>query len=153
MVELVRREAQRYGVGIHHSELVGLIPQEALVETAVWYTQMDQFEPEQVLENRLFAARQESPAAPVDPYVFIEQLASGNPTPGGGSAAAFTAAEAAGLVAMVGRVTVGKKSYATVESRMWQMIEEADRLRAALTSAVEEDAESFNGFIKALKLP
>lgn len=153
VVELVRREAQRYGVGIHHSELVGLIPQEALVETAVWYTQMDQFEPEQVLENRLFAARQESPAAPVDPYVFIEQLASGNPTPGGGSAAAFTAAEAAGLVAMVGRVTVGKKSYATVESRMWQMIEEADRLRAALTSAVEEDAESFNGFIKALKLP
>src|SRR5512147_863057 len=36
VVETIRREAQRYGVGIHHSELVGLIPQEALTDAAVW---------------------------------------------------------------------------------------------------------------------
>jgi len=153
VVELVRREAQRYGVGIHHSELVGLIPQEALVESAVWYTQLDQFDPEQILENRLFAAQGQVPATPENPYVFIEQLASSDPTPGGGSAAAFTAAEAAALVAMVGRVTLGKKSYATVESRMWQMIEEADRLRLALTKAVEEDAQAFKRFMQSLRLP
>ncbi len=153
VVELVRREAQRFGVGIHHSELVGLIPQEALVDTAVWYTQMDQFEPAQILETRLYSAQQTAPAAQVDPYTFINDLASGNPTPGGGSAAAFTAAEAAGLVAMVGRVTIGKKNYSTVESRMWQMIEEADRLRAELTRAVQEDADAFNSIIQAYKLP
>ncbi len=152
VVELVRREAQRYGVGIHHSELVGLIPQQALVDTAVWYTQMDQFEAEQILENRLYTS-QESVPVEQNPYIFIEQLSSGNPTPGGGSAAAYTAAEAAGLIGMVGRVTVGKKSYAVVESRMWQMIEEADNLRKTLTRAVEEDAEAFDGFMKALKLP
>ena len=152
VVELVRREAQRYGVGIHHSELVGLIPQQALVDTAVWYTQMDQFEAEQILENRLYTS-QDSVPVEQNPYIFIEQLSSGNPTPGGGSAAAYTAAEAAGLIGMVGRVTVGKKSYAVVESRMWQMIEEADNLRNALTRAVEEDAEAFDGFMKALKLP
>ena len=55
VVETIRREAQRYGVDIHHSELVGLIPQEALVDAAVWYTQLDQFEADQVLENRLNA--------------------------------------------------------------------------------------------------
>ena len=49
-VEFIRREAQRYGVGIHHCELVGLIPQEALVDCAVWYTQLDGFSPEQILE-------------------------------------------------------------------------------------------------------
>src|SRR5512141_2966423 len=43
VVETIRREAERYGVAIHHSELVGLIPQEALVDAAVWYTQLDQF--------------------------------------------------------------------------------------------------------------
>jgi glutamate formiminotransferase / formiminotetrahydrofolate cyclodeaminase len=43
VVEFIRREAERYGVGIHHSELVGLIPQEALVDAAVWYTQLDAF--------------------------------------------------------------------------------------------------------------
>ena len=153
VVELVRREAQRYGVGIHHSELVGLIPQEALVESAVWYTQLDQFEPEQILENRLFAAQAQATTMPENPYIFIEQLASADPTPGGGSAAAFTAAEAAALVAMVGRVTVGKKAYAAVESRMWQIIEVADKLRLALTAAVEEDAQAFNGFMRTLKLP
>jgi formiminotetrahydrofolate cyclodeaminase len=50
-------------------------------------------------------------------------------------------------------VTVGKKSYAAVESRMWQMIEEADSLRTALTRAVVEDAGAFNAFMQALKLP
>ncbi len=51
VVEMIRREAQRYGVAIHHSELVGLIPQEALVDAAVWYTQLDQFEKDQMLGN------------------------------------------------------------------------------------------------------
>ena len=55
VVETIRREAQRYGVAIQHSELVGLIPQDALVDAAIWYTQMDQFEPAQVLESQLYA--------------------------------------------------------------------------------------------------
>ena len=54
VVELIRREAARYGVSIHHSELVGLIPQDALVEAAVWYTQLDGFNADQILETKLF---------------------------------------------------------------------------------------------------
>lgn len=152
VVEMVRREAERTGVGIHHSELVGLVPQEALVDAAVWYTQMDQFEPAQILESRLFEATRsaESPAPAPD---FLAELASANPTPGGGSAAAHTAAAAAALVAMVGRVTIGRKKYADVEAQMWPMIEAADALRARLVKAVEEDSASFMGFIAATKLP
>jgi glutamate formiminotransferase/formiminotetrahydrofolate cyclodeaminase len=153
VVEMVRREAQRYGVGIHHSELVGLIPQAALVDTAVWYTQLDEFDPEQILESRLYSAVQGEAAVQANTYDFLDQLASEDPTPGGGSAAAFTAAEAAGLVAMVGRVTVGKKKYAEVEAEMWKMIEQAEGLRKKLTDAVEEDAASFEGYLQALRLP
>ena len=58
VVETIRREAQRYGVAIHHSELVGLIPQEALMDVAVWYTQLDQFSAEQILESRLYSTVQ-----------------------------------------------------------------------------------------------
>ena len=43
--------------------------------------------------------------------IFLDQLASADPTPGGGSAAAHTGAAAAALITMVGRVTVGKKKY------------------------------------------
>jgi glutamate formiminotransferase/formiminotetrahydrofolate cyclodeaminase len=60
VVETIRREAARYGVAVHHSELVGLIPQEALVEAARWYLQLDQFETGQILEYRLAAAQQEA---------------------------------------------------------------------------------------------
>ncbi len=52
-VELIRREAARYGVAVHHSELVGLIPQAALVDAARWYLQLDEFVPDQILETRL----------------------------------------------------------------------------------------------------
>ncbi len=53
VVEMIRREAARYGVSIESSELVGLIPQQALVDAAVWYLQLDNFEPGMVIENRL----------------------------------------------------------------------------------------------------
>jgi glutamate formiminotransferase len=52
-VEMIRREAARYGVAVHHSELVGLIPQAALIDAARWYLQLDEFTPEQILETRL----------------------------------------------------------------------------------------------------
>ncbi len=153
VVEMVRSEAQRYGVGIHHSELVGLIPQAALVDTAVWYTQLDEFDPQQILESRLYGKLQGEAPASENYYAFLDEIASEKPTPGGGSAAAFTAAEAAGLVTMVGRVTVGKKKYAEVEGEMWKLIEQAEGLRKELTTAVEEDAASFEGYLQAVHLP
>ncbi len=153
VVEFVRREAARYGVGIHHSELVGLIPQEALTQAAVWYTQLDAFEPQQVLETRLFEAlRQQPPSATAAPD-FLDQLASASPTPGGGSAAAHAGAAAAALVAMVGRLTVGKKKYEAVKEQMWQAIEQAEALRQQLNQAVAEDAAAFEAVMDAFKLP
>ncbi len=155
VVEFIRREANRYGAGIHHSELVGLIPQDALVDAATWYLQLDQFTPEQILESRLVAARKEKVQADtglVDER-FLEALASGEPTPGGGSAAAYTGAEAAALVAMVARVTLGKKKYASVEADMQAVIPRADGLRLALQQAVTEDARAFEQVMSAYRLP
>ena len=88
VVEMVRREALRYGVGIHHSELVGLIPQEALVDAAQWYLQMDGFQPNQILESRLYDLLQNQPE-PIIPTPnetepdFLDRLAVGTATPGG----------------------------------------------------------------------
>lgn len=52
-VEMVRREAARYGVGVVGSELIGLIPSEALYDCADYYLQMENFQYSQVLENKL----------------------------------------------------------------------------------------------------
>jgi len=148
--ETVAREAQRYGTSPHHSELVGLIPQEALVDAAVWYTQMDQFEPDQILENRL-AGGEDAGAA--SNSTFLDDLASEAPTPGGGSAAAFTAAEAAALTAMVARLTVGKKKYAEVEEQMKDLADQADELRRKLSAAIAEDSAAFEAVMRAYRLP
>lgn len=155
VVEFVKREAHRYGVTIHHCELVGLTPQEALIDAAQWYLQLDQFEPGQILESRLFAAQQAQivPGDEKSDSDFIAQLAAATPTPGGGSASAFTAAMAAALVAMVARLTIGKKKYASVEEKMWQIIEQADALRSELTALVAEDSKAFDDLMRAMKMP
>ena len=149
VVETIRREALRYGAAIHHSELVGLVPQEALVDAAVWYTQLDSFDPQQVLENRLVGADQKVSAD----YAFLEDLASGQPTPGGGSAAAFSAAEAAALTAMVGRVTQGKKKCESVEAEAKEIVAKSEALRQRLTEAIKEDAKAFDELMAAFRLP
>ena len=153
VVETVRREAARYGVAIHHSELVGLIPQEALVDSAVWYTQLDQFSKEQILESRLFAASSAPPLSTPQSVSFIEELASPTPTPGGGSAAAYAGAMGAALVAMVAGLTIGKKKYAEVEAGMQAVRVMAEGLRKELTLAVDDDASAFEALMGTFKLP
>lgn len=154
--ELIRREAQRYGTDIHHSELVGLIPDDAVVDASVWYLQLDQFEPEQILERRLTAALKEAEAAAFQPpssQDFLEALASETPTPGGGSASAYSGAVAAALVAMVARLTIGKKKYTAVEDQMRTALEKAETLRAQLSAAVARDSAAFERVMSAYKLP
>jgi glutamate formiminotransferase/formiminotetrahydrofolate cyclodeaminase len=151
VVETIRREAQRYGVGVHHSELVGMIPQDALVDAAVWYTQLDAFDKGQILESRLYAATASNQTR--DCPSFIDELAAPTPTPGGGSAAAYSAAMGAGLVAMVAGVTMGKKKYADVEAQMQAVRVHAEKLREDLTYAVDDDAGAFEAVMGAFRLP
>jgi glutamate formiminotransferase/formiminotetrahydrofolate cyclodeaminase len=160
VVELIRREAARYGTAIHHSELVGLIPQEALEEAAVWYLQLDQFEPDQVLEKRLYTSFQDS-AVPVvqsdtsgvDVDNFIAELASATPAPGGGSASAYAATMSAALILMVARLTIGKKKYAEVEEEMRAIEARAETLQLELNQAVTEDARAFQAVMESIHLP
>jgi glutamate formiminotransferase len=51
--ELIKTEAARYGVTVAGSEIVGLVPMEALIDTAVYYLGMENFSMEQVLETRI----------------------------------------------------------------------------------------------------
>jgi len=152
VVEFIRREAQRYGVAIHHSELVGLIPQDALVDAAVWYTQLDQFDKQQILESRLYQTTDPQPAT-LQPATFVDELAAATAAPGGGSAAAYAGAMGAALVAMVAGLTIGKKKYAEVEAEMQAIRVMAESLRKELTQSVDDDSSAFEVVMGAFKLP
>ena len=84
---------------------------------------------------------------------FLDELASGNPTPGGGSAAAIMGAMGAALVSMVCNVTIGKKGYEGVEAEMKAVRGESERVRRRLTAMVAEDIAAFDSIMAAYKLP
>jgi len=84
---------------------------------------------------------------------FLDDLAGGAPTPGGGSAAAIMGAMGAALVSMVCHVTIGKKGYETVEPEMKAVLFDSERLRRRLTEMVAEDIAAFDSIMSAYKLP
>jgi glutamate formiminotransferase/formiminotetrahydrofolate cyclodeaminase len=147
VVELIRSEALRYGTSVHHCELVGLIPRQALLDASRWHLQLDQFDFDQILERKLEQAQE----GVTD--TFLTSLASRDPTPGGGSASAYAGAMGAGLVEMVAQLSTGKKKFADIESRMLEIATEAKNLRKQLHGAVSRDAEAFDAVMQAFKLP
>jgi glutamate formiminotransferase / formiminotetrahydrofolate cyclodeaminase len=152
--EMVKREAARYGVTPISSEIVGLIPKNALEQAAEWFLQVENFDSSLILENRLAAVMGGKMAvgglrAGIEP--FIEQLAAPTATPGGGSAAAAAGAMAAGLATMVASMSRGKKAYLQYESQLSTAIAQLTQLREEMKAAVDADAESYNSVMKAYK--
>src|SRR5947209_11554287 len=142
----VAQEARARGVNIWKSELVGLVPERALLDAAAAALQLPDAA-DHVLEAKIRAA--EGPT--LDGW--LEQLADGTPVPGGGSAAALAGALAGALVAMVARLTTGRKAYGAVQGRVAEILAEADALRAQLRRLVDDDAAAYARVSAAYQLP
>ncbi len=84
---------------------------------------------------------------------FLDVLASKDPTPGGGGAAAMGGAIGMALSNMVGNLTVGKKKYAGVEDEVKKFLEEGYGIIKRLKVLVDEDAEAFKPLAQAYGLP
>jgi formiminotetrahydrofolate cyclodeaminase len=83
---------------------------------------------------------------------FGEALASDQPAPGGGAAAALTASLAAALVSMVGRHTLGRAKYADVQDRVQVIVAQADGLRSDCLALMDADAAAFHAVSAGYKL-
>jgi glutamate formiminotransferase/formiminotetrahydrofolate cyclodeaminase len=143
----VSERAAGQGVSVQRSEIVGLIPERAVWDAAAKYLKLDDR-----LESHSVEAKVRASQGPtLDGW--IDQLASVEPAPGGGSASALAGALAAALVAMVGRLTSSRKAYAAVAEEFKGITDEAERLRLELRKLVDEDAESYKGVMAAYKLP
>jgi glutamate formiminotransferase/formiminotetrahydrofolate cyclodeaminase len=148
--EAVRREAERYGVAIAGSEIVGLVPQAALDRSAEYYLQIENFAPHLVIENRIEAAfRGKREGAGQD---FIAEVASGKPVPGGGAAAAHVAALGAALGEMVAHLTENREQYADVQQQISDVLADLRLLRPRLQQAAADDSKSFERVIEARRL-
>jgi len=138
--------ARARGVSIAQSEIVGLIPERALLGASAAALQLPDAG-DHVLEAKIRQA--EGPT--LDGW--IEELAGASPVPGGGSAAALAGTLAGALVAMVARLTIGRKAYASAEPRARDILAEADTLRGELRRLVDEDAAAYALVSEAYKTP
>lgn len=150
--ELVKLFADRHGVQVVGSEIVGLTPMDALVDSAEFYLRLENFNREQILEKRIFAP-QPTTLTDMSLATFSEEVASRKATPGGGSVAAYMGALSAGLLAMVGRITLGKKDRPKDAEHLESAVKLGEELRAKFLKLVVDDSESFNEVMKAFKIP
>ncbi len=84
---------------------------------------------------------------------FIAQLASANPTPGGGSASALAGAMSAAMVEMACNLTLGREKFRDVEQEMQTVLARATELRERMLAAVDEDTDAYDAVSQAYKLP
>jgi glutamate formiminotransferase/formiminotetrahydrofolate cyclodeaminase len=170
------RQAEKLGIRVTGSELVGLIPLEALLQAGTHYLKkagvstgipqshiietaiqslglkdVAPFDPRQkVIEFRVAA---ETPLADLTVKSFVDLTSSDAPAPGGGSVAALMASSSAALAAMVANLTVGKKGYKTVQDDMKDIAPRAQALKEQFTRAIDDDTKAFDAVMDAMKLP
>jgi formiminotetrahydrofolate cyclodeaminase len=84
---------------------------------------------------------------------YSDALASGGPTPGGGSAAALVGALGAALNSMVANFTVGREKFAAVDAQARDLLAESEHLRADLERLTQADTEAYAQVSAAYKMP
>jgi len=150
--ELVRTLAEEQGVDVVESEIVGLVPQEALIDSAEFYLRLHSFKKDQILERKLTESESEQLVS-MNLAAFSSEVASEKPVPGGGSASAYSVALAASLVSMVSRLTLKKTDYEKYWPAVKGILAESERLRVESLRSVDRDAQSFTALMRAYRLP
>jgi len=165
------------GARVTGSELVGLIPEGDLLAAGKHYLrkagQSAGIPKAMIIETAIqsMGLRELGPFDPRDKIIeyqagmvdgrlvsmtnreFVDELSSDSPAPGGGSVAALCAAQAAGLTAMVGNLTVGKKKYPDVQDRVKEIAELGQDLKDFFLAAIDDDTDAFNAVMDCFGLP
>ena len=174
--ETAREEAEKLGLIVTGSELVGLVPlkpmldagkfylkkqgksagvpEKELVEVAVRSLGLDQlseFDPAKKIVEYNFI--QPAPLMSLTTRDFVDEVSSESPAPGGGSVAALAGSLCAALSAMVANLTVGKPGYEKVWPEMSDLAEKGQDIKDKLAKAVDEDTNVFNHLMEAMRLP
>jgi len=137
--EMVKIEAERFGVNTVEGEIVGEIPVDALIDASMYYLKLNNFNKDQILETKIEKVRNSSLRNLRIP-TFVDKLSNNSPTPGGGSAAALVASLGISLIIM-----------ATSISNKDKDISKLALLRDNALVMIDKDSQSFDEFMSARK--
>ena len=174
--EEVRNQANKRGVRVTGSEIVGLVPKQALLESGLFYltkqkkstaipekdiidiaidslglneiSPFNQFE--SIIENRIGQKKRLVDMSNSD---FIDEVSQESPAPGGGSVSAQAGALAAALIAMVANLSFGKKEYLKNNEVILDIGNQAQFLKKELLILVDEDSNAFDKIMSAIRMP
>ncbi len=146
----ISEEARKAGVNVLESEIVGLVPREALTVAAQELLKIREFSPSQIVENRVEQVVGEQQAGE---ETFLTALASAEPTPGGGSASALAGALGGALTSMVCKLTVNNEKFQDAAAELQGIQEQAQRLQTRLNTLIEEDSQAYKTVLAAFRRP
>lgn len=175
----VEKLAMERGVRVTGSEIVGIIPIEPILmagkhylkkqgrctacpdsdlihvaKTTLGLSDVQPFNVEdKIIEYRLQKGKKNNSLGAQPIKVFLDNLSSESPAPGGGSVAALCGSLASALVSMVGNLTVGKKGMEASYQRCNEIAEQAQKLKIWFLNQIDADTNAFNVYMDAIKLP
>ncbi len=171
------KDAKELNLGIAGSELVGLIPLEAMLMAADYYmkkenlfildekqkirlviermglSSISQFVPEKRIIEYMIKSEINEPLANMTVRDFVELVGARTSAPGGGSVSALAASLGAGLGAMMGWMSYGSKKFEHLDSKMRKFIPPLHFAMKELISMIDADTNAFNDYMNAMRLP
>lgn len=177
LFEEVKKDARELNVAVTGSEIVGVVPLEAILMAADYYIEKENlfildedqkvrlaverlglnsvapFNPKEKIIEYIIAEERQEPLAGLTVRKFIESVAARSSAPGGGSASAAIAAMGAGLGAMVAKLTLGVRKFEDLDAKMRQLVPVLHRAAKDLIPMIDADTDAFNDYMDALRLP
>ncbi|TKB05855.1 glutamate formimidoyltransferase [Desulforhopalus sp. IMCC35007] len=177
LFEEVKKEATALQLAVAGSEIVGVVPREAMLMAADYYIEKENlfifeeeqkirlaverlglnsvapFNPQEKIIEYIVAGERNEPLASLTLRGFIEEVAARSSAPGGGSASAAIAAIGTGLGSMVGKLTWGVRKFDAVQSKMKEAIPVLHAVSQQLIPMIDADTSAFNEYMEGLRMP
>jgi glutamate formiminotransferase/formiminotetrahydrofolate cyclodeaminase len=175
--EEAKRLASEINVAVAGSELVGLVPLEAMLQAADYYMEKENlfiideeqkirlvierlglnsvghFDPKKRIIEYLIQEDRNEPLASMSVRAFTEEVAARTSAPGGGSVSAAIAALGTGLGAMVAKLTYGVRKFENIETELRGIIPTLHNATQDLIPMIDADTNAFNDYVDAMRLP
>ena len=175
VLEAAREEGAKRGIAVTGSEIVGVVPFDAMLESGRYYLRRMKKSTGLPVGDVIETAVQALGLRDVAPFEtekkvlgmpsqagdlvrksvgdFVDEVSRDTPAPGGGSIAALAGSIGAALAAMVANLTVGKAGFDDRYEELDALAAMAQGIKDQLLTAVDEDTRAFNGVMDALRLP
>lgn len=176
VLEKARELAAARGLIVTGSEVVGLIPFQAMYQAGIYYLEkqgqstgipindiietavysmglndVSKFDPQKKVLG--LPRYEDRPLISLKTHDLVQEVSRESPAPGGGSIAALAGSLGAALASMVSNLTFGKKQYQEVWGELEELAVTAQKIKDELLKAIDDDTNAFNSYLAARRLP